>query len=92
MPKKSAKKSINKKQEEQLVALGKGLTKLRKDKGYSNYYKLAYDMDMIHSQYGAYENGKNLTILTLLKILDFHKISFVDFINEYFDHSAKLED
>jgi len=38
---------------------------------------------MIHSQYGAYENGKNLTMLTLLKILDFHKISLKDFVNEY---------
>jgi transcriptional regulator with XRE-family HTH domain len=81
-----SKESIKEDHNEQLAALGKGLKKLRKERGYSNYHKLAYDMDMIHSQYGAYENGKNLTILTLLKILDFHKISFRDFINEYFDY------
>ncbi len=81
-------KESNKNQyDEQLLSLGQGLKKLRKERGYSNYHKLAYDMDMIHSQYGAYENGKNLTMLTLLKILDFHKITLKDFVNGYVDSS-----
>ena len=66
-----------------LSAIGTGLKKLRKDRGYSNYHKLAYDMNMTHSQYGAYEVGKNMNILTLLKILDFHKITLKEFVNQY---------
>jgi len=86
-----SKTSIDSRYEEQLNALGEGLKKLRKERGYSNYHKLAYDMDMIHSQYGAYENGKNLTMLTLLKILDFHKISLKDFVSTYMDASPTAE-
>lgn len=86
------KKSVKKEYKEQLASLGEGLKNLRKDRGYSNYHNLAHDMNMIHSQYGAYENGKNLTILTLLKILDFHKISLIDFINRYFDFKTEIEE
>jgi transcriptional regulator with XRE-family HTH domain len=78
-----SKESKKNQYDDQLLSLGQGLKKLRKERGYSNYHKLAYDMDMIHSQYGAYENGKNLTMLTLLKILDFHKITLKDFVNGY---------
>jgi transcriptional regulator with XRE-family HTH domain len=77
--------SIKNNYNEQLKALGDGLKKLRKERGYSNYHKLAYDMDMIHSQYGAYENGKNITMNTLLRILDFHNITLKEFVNQYLD-------
>lgn len=66
-----------------LNTIGAGLKKLRVERGYSNYHKLAYDMEMTHSQYGAYEAGKNMNILTLLRILDFHKISLKEFVNQY---------
>lgn len=70
---------------ETLKKIGAGLRQLRKERGYSNYHKLAYDMDMTHSQYGGYEKGKNMNVLTLLRILNFHKISLKDFISEYTD-------
>lgn len=70
-------------EEKHLQMIGSGLKKLRQDRGYSNYHKLAYDMEMTHSQYGAYEAGKNMNILTLLRILDFHKITLKEFVNQY---------
>ena len=68
---------------EQLIKIGKGLRKLRKERNYSNYHKLAYDMDMTHSQYGGYEKGKNMNVLTLIRILNFHEISIQDFLKDY---------
>ena len=70
---------------DELKRIGEGLKKLRKEKGYSNYHKLAYDMEMTHSQYGAYENGKNMNLLTLLRILHFHKISLTEFVNSHLE-------
>lgn len=78
-------KKATKKELQELKAIGKGLRKLRKEKEYSNYHKLAYDMDMTHSQYGGYENGKNMNMLTLMRILSFHQISLSEFFNEYVD-------
>ena len=78
-------KEATKDELEALRKIGAGLRKLRKERGYSNYHKLAYDMDMTHSQYGGYEKGKNMNILTLLRILNFHKISLKDFVSDYTD-------
>jgi transcriptional regulator with XRE-family HTH domain len=78
-----AKKSDNAQFNKQLESIGDGLRKLRIDRGYSNYHKLAYDMEMTHSQYGAYENGKNITINTLLRILNFHQLSLKEFVCNY---------
>lgn len=68
---------------EVLRQIGVGLKQLRKERGYSNYHKLAYDMGMHHSQYGDYENGKNMNVLTLLRILRFHELSLKEFISQY---------
>lgn len=78
-------KEATKEELEMLQKIGSGLRKLRKEKGYTSYHKLAYDMEMTHSQYGGYEKGKNMKILTLLRILNFHKISLNDFLSNYAD-------
>jgi transcriptional regulator with XRE-family HTH domain len=69
--------------EEQLKNIGVALKKLRLDKGYTNYEYLAHDLNMSRSHYGKYEQGNNMTLVTLLKILNFHKISLTSFCNEY---------
>lgn len=66
--------------------LGAGLKRLRKAKGYSNYHKLAYDLDMAHSQYGSYESGKrNLTFKTLIRILTYLKVSLTEYFTVYYE-------
>jgi len=67
----------------QLVTLGRALKQLRKDKGISNYEILAEQLGMSRSQYGAYEQGKNLTGFTLFRILNFHEISILEFCRKY---------
>lgn len=70
-------------EDRQLEQIGKALKQLRIDNGHTNYEFLAHDMGMARSQYGPYESGKNMNLHTLFKILNFHKISLVDFCNKY---------
>lgn len=65
----------------QLIRVGKRLRKLRKMKGETNYEYLAYDMGMAKSQLGDYENGGNITIATLVRILDYLESSLEEFFS-----------
>lgn len=62
-----------------LLLVGERLRELRKQAGYSNQETFAYDAEIPRAQYGRYEKGINLTLISLKKILDFHKLSFEDF-------------
>jgi transcriptional regulator with XRE-family HTH domain len=65
----------------QLIRVGKRLRKLRKIKGKSNYEYMAYEMEMAKSQLGGYEKGGNITIATLVRILDFLDSSLEEFFS-----------
>lgn len=67
----------------QILEISKALKQLRLDKGYSNYDELAYKLKMARSQYGPYENGKNMNLFTFLRILNFHGITLTEFCNKY---------
>lgn len=68
-------------QKEELELIGKKIKYLRIKAGYSNYEDFAYDADIARAQYGKYENGANLMITTLMKILKQHKMTLSDFFN-----------
>ena len=73
------------KDQNQLVwNLGKRLTQLRKEAGYSNQESFAYEAGIARGQYARYEKGANINLLTLQKILKFHKITFLEFFSEGF--------
>jgi transcriptional regulator with XRE-family HTH domain len=80
--------NIEEYQKEQMIQISSALKRLRIEKGYSNYDHLAYDIGMSRSQYGAYENGQNVTLLTLIKILNHFEMTLVDFF-EYVKNSKK---
>ena len=66
--------------EEKLFAfVSKRLKEERQKKGYSNYEHLAYEIGISRSQYGKYENGGNMKLSTLLRILNHLEISFEEF-------------
>lgn len=69
-------------QKESIDFVGKRLKELRMKAGYTNYDNLAYEMGMSRAQYGRYENGSNITITTLSKILEFHKMSLKEFFDQ----------
>ena len=77
---------MNKSENEELLKLiGERLRSIRKKKGYSNHEDLANDLEMTRSQYWEYENGKNITISTLKRILNKLDISLRDFFSEDID-------
>lgn len=65
--------------------IGSRLRALRRAAGYTSNYDFAYDIDMIPSQYAAYERGKNMEIEQLLIILKGLKITLAEFFSEGFD-------
>ena len=77
MPK--AKSSYNK---ETLLKLSEKLKELRISAGYSSYENFAHDYDLDRKQYLRMENGANITMTSLLKILHIHKLSLRDFFND----------
>jgi transcriptional regulator with XRE-family HTH domain len=58
------------------------LRELRIEKGYSNHEFFAWDNEINRVQYWNIEKGSNITIKTLLKILDIHGISLSEFFKE----------
>ncbi len=66
---------------EELELIGKKLKYLRIKNGYSNYEDFAYDADIARAQYGKYENGANLMITTLVKILKKHNVTLAEFFS-----------
>lgn len=76
---------ITKDEEKLLRAMGERIRQLRKDAGFSSQDKFAYDSDIPRAQYARYEKGINITILSLNKIIKFHKISLNKFFNKGFD-------
>jgi transcriptional regulator with XRE-family HTH domain len=71
--------------EESLKKLGDRLRVIRKEKGYKNHEKFAYDSDISRSQYGRYEKGTDMRISSLLKILNVHKMSLSEFFEKGFE-------
>ncbi len=68
-----------------LVKIGKSLRDLRIKKGYSSYETFAFDNEISRMQYWRIEKGEtNLTIRSLIMILNIHNISLPDFFKEIY--------
>ncbi len=55
---------------------------LRIQKGYTSHENFAWDNNINRVQYWRIEKGSNITIKTLLVILDIHKISLSEFFKD----------
>lgn len=66
---------------EEITIIGRKLKYLRIQKGYGNYEDFAYEADIARAQYGKYENGANIMITTLVKILKFHNMTLAEFFS-----------
>jgi hypothetical protein len=55
------------------------LKQLRVAKGYSSYEAFAFDHDLPRVGYGRHEQGSNLTLKSLLRLLDIHQLSLAEF-------------
>jgi transcriptional regulator with XRE-family HTH domain len=58
------------------------IKELRIQKGYTSHENFAWDYNINRVQYWRIEKGSNITIKTLLTILDIHGISLTDFFKD----------
>ena len=70
---------ISAKNEKRLIKIGERLRDLRKKVGYKSYENFAFDHELNRVQYGRMERGANITLASLLKVLDVHKLSLDEF-------------
>lgn len=66
--------------EQQKEVIAKRLKQLRIDNGYVSYQRFAYEHGLDRKHYWRIEeNRTNITLNTLLKLLDIHKTSLEEF-------------
>lgn len=71
--------------EEYLKRLGARIRDLRKASGYTNQDIFAYENKIPRAQYGKWENGQNLTFVSLLRLIRIFDISLEEFFGEGFE-------
>lgn len=62
-----------------LLLIAQKLKRLRLAKGYSSYEAFAFDHELPRVGYGRHEQGSNLTMTSLLRLLDIHQLSLAEF-------------
>jgi len=62
--------------------ISKKLKEIRLSKGYTSYETFAFDNNLNRVQYWRIESGSNITLKTLIKVLDIHKISLEEFFKD----------
>jgi transcriptional regulator with XRE-family HTH domain len=68
---------------EELKKIGERLREIRKQKGYSNPDKFAYEHGINRSQYGKYEAGsEDLRMTSLIKVLNKLGMSLEEFFKD----------
>jgi transcriptional regulator with XRE-family HTH domain len=65
------------------IKVSEKIKKLRIEKGYSSYETFANDFELDRKQYWRIENGSNITLKTLERILSIHEISAKEFFKDF---------
>ena len=80
----SGMKPLTKSEKKIIELMGKKLKELRKEKGYTSYETFAFDNEINRMQYWRMEKGlSNMSIATLLRVLEVHKMSLKDFFADF---------
>lgn len=75
-------KDSDKEIDEQIQKIATKIKELRKAKGFTSYETFAFEHDINRVQYWRIEKGQNITLKTLLKVLDIHEITLSDFFQD----------
>ena len=76
------KESIAKNTEDKIVCIARKIKELRIQKGYSSHENFAWDNNLNRVQYWRIEKGSNITLKTLISILDIHQIGLSEFFQD----------
>ena len=69
-------------EDQRLIKIADKIKDLRIQKGYTSHENFAWDNNLSRVQYWRIEKGSNITLKTLLSILDIHKISLNSFFSD----------
>jgi len=69
--------------EDWLSKVSSKLKRLRLLRGYRSYESFALDHGFDRKQYWRIEQGTNLTLKTLIKVLDAHDMNLKDFFSDF---------
>ncbi len=67
---------------QELIKIANKIKQLRISSGYTSYETFAIENEIDRKQYWRIEKGTNITLSTLIKLLNIHKISWIDFFKE----------
>ena len=65
-----------------IMLIANKIKELRIKKGYSSHESFAWDNNLNRVQYWRIEKGSNITVKTLLSILDIHNITLSEFFQD----------
>lgn len=69
-------------EDQRIIRIADKIKELRIKKGYSSHETFAWDNGINRVQYWRIEKGSNITLKTLLTILDIHGISLSSFFSD----------
>ncbi len=69
-------------QDKRILKIAEKIKKLRIEKGFTSHEEFAWEFEINRVQYWRIEKGSNLTLTSLLRILDIHKITLNDFFKD----------
>ena len=69
-----------------LQKLGARIKALRIQKGYKSYEQFAFEHGISRTQFGRYEQGKDIQFSTLVRIVEALDMSFAEFFSIGFDN------
>lgn len=75
----AAKKQVAEELDPRMQQVARKLKELRIAAGYTSYEAFAFDHDLPRVGYGRHEKGSNITLKSLLRLLDIHRVSLAAF-------------
>jgi transcriptional regulator with XRE-family HTH domain len=69
-------------EDERIICIANKIKRLRLEAGYSSHENFAWDNGLSRVQYWRVESGSNITLKTLLRILDIHNITLEEFFKD----------
>jgi len=79
------KKKTSLNSDKELQKLAARIKQLRIKAGFTSYEYFAYENEISRTQYGRYEQGKDIRYSTLLKIITAHGMTVEEFFSEGFE-------
>jgi transcriptional regulator with XRE-family HTH domain len=68
--------------DERILKIASKIKELRLKKGFTSHEQFAWEYNINRVQYWRIEKGSNITLSSLLRILDIHQVSLSDFFKD----------